>query len=154
MQKGTRVSIKSRHLLCTDKCLNRVLGETRKQTPSVVSFCRLTEVVSSASNELEKSKQTIKWLQEQQQSAQEFLNMKHFAFNTDSKLERFVDKFTIPFLFGKLIFTVRYIMINWCFFPSCFKTLPMMWQQKWQANMEGDMWKQKNSKNSSKKQTN
>lgn len=106
MQKGTRVSIKSRHLLCTDKCLNRVLGETRKQTPSVVSFCRLTEVVSSASNELEKSKQTIKWLQEQQQSAQEFLNMKHFAFNTDSKLERFVDKFTIPFLFGKLIFTV------------------------------------------------
>jgi len=110
----------------------------------------LAGVVSSVSDELEKSEQTIKWLEEQQQSAQEFLNMKHFTFNADSKLARFVDKFTIPLHLGKLLFTVRYTMINGCFVPSCFKTLTIIVElrQKRQAMMKGDMRYQKGNKNS------
>ena len=57
----------------------------------IVSFYRLSEALSVASDELEKSSRTIKRLEEQQQSARGFLNMEHFTFVTDSKLARYVD---------------------------------------------------------------
>lgn len=93
-----------------------LLGATRQQTVPIVLFYRLTDILSSASGELEKSKQTIKRLQEQQQSAREFLNMKHFTFDKDSKLARYVDKFTVVLLLGKLIVTLRYKVNNRYFF--------------------------------------
>lgn len=47
---------------------------------------KLSEVLSSASNELNKSKEVIKSLEEQRQLIQEFLTMEHFTFDIDSKL--------------------------------------------------------------------
>ena len=99
--------------------------DTKKQTTSIVSLCRLASAVSSASNELDKSERTIKWLEEEQQSAQEFLNMKHFTFNTDSKLARFVDKFIIN-LSWQVIIHSKVDDDQRVFFHSCCKTVTIM----------------------------
>ena len=56
----------------------------------------MTKVLSTASDELDKSKKIIKRLEEQQRFVQEFLNMKHFNLDTNSKLERYVHNFSPP----------------------------------------------------------
>ena len=72
------------------ECFRNNEKQTNKQTSPFVAFHRFAEALSSACNELEKSEKTIQRLQEQQESAREFLNMKHFALDTDSKLARYI----------------------------------------------------------------
>lgn len=48
----------------------------------------LTEDLSAASEELDKSKKIIKELEEEQQSAKTFSSMEHFTFTKDCELAR------------------------------------------------------------------
>ncbi|KAJ7373042.1 hypothetical protein OS493_014186 [Desmophyllum pertusum] len=57
-----------------------------KTAESCIKEQELSEALSGASDELEKSSRIIKRLEERQQSARGFLNMEHFTFVTDSKL--------------------------------------------------------------------
>lgn len=65
---------------------------SEKKNISFSVLFRLSEVLSSASNELNKSKEVIKSLEEQRQLIQEFLSIEHFTFDIDSKLARYVGK--------------------------------------------------------------
>lgn len=67
----------------------------------------MTDGITEASEELEKYEKLIKQLEGQQESAQVFLNMKHFTFHTDPKVTRYARYIFFlyyfspsPFLFG------------------------------------------------------
>ena len=78
----------------------------------------MTKVLSTASDELDKSKKIIKRLEEQQRFVQEFLNMKHFNLDTNSKLERYVHNFSPPLPTHFFLVCACVSQFFFCFFLS------------------------------------